>query len=273
MSNIIERTKEYYDSQDADEFYFTIWGGEDIHIGLYQRDENDIFRASRRTVQAMLEQLPQVDAQTKILDIGSGYGGSARLLASQKNCFVECLNLSQVQNERNRQMNEEQGLSEKIHVTDGNFESLPYDDDSFDVVWCQDSLLHSGDRFLVFQEVDRVLKANGHFIFTDPMQKLEADPDQLQPVLDRIHLSSMGSIETYGKYASELGWKTIKITEFPNAIETHYSQILQNLESREDELQELCSDEYRANMKKGLRHWIEAGKNGVITWGMLQFSK
>ena len=25
----------YYDSQDADQFYEQVWGGEDIHIGLY----------------------------------------------------------------------------------------------------------------------------------------------------------------------------------------------------------------------------------------------
>ena len=26
----------YYDSDDADRFYAGIWGGEDIHIGLYE---------------------------------------------------------------------------------------------------------------------------------------------------------------------------------------------------------------------------------------------
>ena len=25
----------YYDSSDADQFYELVWGGEDIHIGLY----------------------------------------------------------------------------------------------------------------------------------------------------------------------------------------------------------------------------------------------
>ena len=29
----------YYDSSDADRFYAEIWGGEDIHIGLYETAE------------------------------------------------------------------------------------------------------------------------------------------------------------------------------------------------------------------------------------------
>jgi sarcosine/dimethylglycine N-methyltransferase len=30
----ISTTSEYYDSKDADTFYYEVWGGEDIHIGL-----------------------------------------------------------------------------------------------------------------------------------------------------------------------------------------------------------------------------------------------
>ena len=42
----------YYDSPEADEFYFQIWGGEDIHIGLYDSPSDPIPAASRRTVEA-----------------------------------------------------------------------------------------------------------------------------------------------------------------------------------------------------------------------------
>ncbi len=48
----IALARDYYDSADADDFYRTIWGGEDIHIGLYDRGP-DIRKASRRTVDHM----------------------------------------------------------------------------------------------------------------------------------------------------------------------------------------------------------------------------
>ena len=34
MSELSDITEKYYDSDDADRFYYHIWGGEDIHIGL-----------------------------------------------------------------------------------------------------------------------------------------------------------------------------------------------------------------------------------------------
>src|SRR6056297_2845372 len=34
-ADIRDITEDYYDSDDADTFYSTIWGGEDLHIGLY----------------------------------------------------------------------------------------------------------------------------------------------------------------------------------------------------------------------------------------------
>jgi sarcosine/dimethylglycine N-methyltransferase len=38
--------RDYYDSDEADGFYSAIWGGEDIHIGIYEATD-DIRAASR----------------------------------------------------------------------------------------------------------------------------------------------------------------------------------------------------------------------------------
>ena len=50
-------TEAYYDSEAADSFYAEIWGGEDIHIGVYQSPDEDIATASARTVETVAEQL------------------------------------------------------------------------------------------------------------------------------------------------------------------------------------------------------------------------
>ena len=46
---------DYYDSADADRFYALVWGGEDIHIGLYDSPDEPIAVASDRTVAALLD--------------------------------------------------------------------------------------------------------------------------------------------------------------------------------------------------------------------------
>ena len=100
VSEIAER---YYDSDDADQFYFRIWGGEDIHIGVYRATDEPVRTASERSVDVMAEHLGTVESSAKILDIGAGYGGAARKLAQRFGCHVTCLNLSRAQNARNRE--------------------------------------------------------------------------------------------------------------------------------------------------------------------------
>jgi sarcosine/dimethylglycine N-methyltransferase len=191
-STTVDTARDYYNSEDADNFYATIWGGEDIHVGLYQDTNEPIFDASRRTVEYMASKLT-LSQTTRVLDVGSGYGGAARFLAKTYGCHVTALNLSEVENERNRMLTEKAGLNDLIDVADGSFEDLTYSDDSFDVVWSQDAILHSGDREQVLAEVYRVLKPGGTFVFTDPMQSNTCPDGVLQPILDRIHLETLGS--------------------------------------------------------------------------------
>lgn len=272
--DVVKKAQDYYNSEDADRFYFNIWGGEDIHIGLYDGETQSIFEASHKTVRAMADLIaPEVTSDTRILDIGAGYGGSARFLAKHFGCRVTCLNLSEVQNERNRQMNREQGLADLIDVHDGNFEALPFEDSAFEIVWCQDSILHSGRRDIVFAEVDRVLKPGGQFIFTDIMQKEPADPERLQPVYDRIHLPSLGSLEAYAEYAAKLDWEKLGFEDLSPQLPNHYQSVHDELGRRRDRVEGEISDAYIDRMLNGLKHWVAAGRGGLLKWGILRYRK
>ena len=58
-SEVVDVARDYYNSDDADNFYFQVWGGEDIHIGLYENDDEPISIASERTVATMANQISQ----------------------------------------------------------------------------------------------------------------------------------------------------------------------------------------------------------------------
>lgn len=273
MSEAVETARSYYNSEDADNFYYEIWGGEDIHIGLYENDVEPIAVASERTVATMSGMLPPLDAQSRIADFGAGYGGSARWLASRFGCHVSCINLSEVQNERNRQITAAAGLSDRIDVYDASFESAPVGDNAFDVVWSQDSILHAGNRARVLDEVDRILKPGGAFVFTDPMQADDCPPGVLQPVLDRLHLDSLGSVAYYREQARRLGWTDAGFMDLTHQLVKHYSRVRQELALRREALAGRISDEYIDRMIQGLGRWVDAGSQGYLTWGILQFRK
>ena len=265
--------EEYYDSSPAVAFYKNVWGGEDIHIGLYHSEDEDIGAASRRTVVNMAQRLLPLGQDSNVIDLGAGFGGTARYLASNFGCNVTCVNVSEAQNALNREMNDESGLADKINVVHGSFEEVPQPDEFYDVAWSQDAILHSANRESVLDEVQRLLKPEGEFIFTDPMQSENCPPEVLQPILDRIHLETLGSVEFYKTNLENRGFAELDTIERLDDMRTHYARVEEELRERYDEICELSGTEYVENMLRGLGHWVDGADRGHLAWGIMHFQK
>ncbi|MFG3253363.1 methyltransferase domain-containing protein [Streptomyces sp. NPDC048172] len=277
-SGAVSTARSYYNSPDADAFYSSVWGGEDIHIGLYENAEEPIADASRRTVERMGSRLG-LTSESVVLDLGSGFGGSARYLVETYGCRALALNLSEVENQRHKELNAARGLTDRIEVVDGSFEDIPFPDSSVDVVWSQDAFLHSGDRIRVLEEISRVLKPGGQLIFTDPMASDGTPVSALQPILDRIHLDDMGSPGFYTRELRRLGFSAVEETgkggfeDLREQLVNHYGRVLQETERQEaDGLAAKVSSDYLAQMKKGLTHWVDGGNERRLTWGIFHFT-
>ena len=266
----IALARDYYDSNEADDFYRTIWGGEDIHVGLYDMGP-DITAASRRTVDRMAGKAG-ILKDKRVLDLGSGYGGAARVLAGEFGAQVTCLNLSAVENERNRALTREAGLDHKISVVDGSFDAVPFEAGTFDMAWSQDAILHAPDRRAVLDEVTRVLKPGGDFIFTDPMQAdTLQSKDALQPIYDRIHLPDLASFGFYRAELSERGFEEVEVEELTDHMRTHYARVSEELDARRRELD--AGDAFIDRMLKGLSHWVSGAEGGLLAWGIMHFRR
>jgi len=270
-SEAVERAEAYYDSGEADAFYQAIWGGQDIHIGIYRDDAEPIADASRRTVESMADRLIRSDASTRVLDLGAGYGGSARYLADRFGCKVTCLNLSETQNALNRTLTAEAGLAELVDVVYGDFENIPEPDDSFDIVWSQDAILHSGNRTRVLDEVSRVLVGDGQFTFTDPMQSDTCPDGVLQPILDRIQLSTLASFGFYRTELAARGFEESRTEELTDQLRMHYWRVGKALQDRYDEAVKMSGQTYVDNMIKGLQHWVDGADRGYLAWGIMDY--
>ena len=269
--NVVDIAEAYYDSADADHFYLHVWGGQDIHIGLYDSEDITIADASRLTVERMADRVSHLNAKSRVLDLGAGYGGAGRYLAKRYGCEVTCLNLSDAQNRRNVQLNQEAGLSDLVRVRHGNFEEIPEPDASFDLIWSQDALLHSGQRAKVLQEAKRVLKPGGQLIMTDPMQADDVPEGVLANVLERIHLETMGSFAFYRKCLGELGFEEVGVEDLSHQLVRHYGRVRGELLARRQELADVVSADYVERMLRGLQHWVDAGSAGHLAWGIIHF--
>ena len=89
-----------------------------------------------RATRELLE-LAQIRGDDRVLDIGAGLAGPARMLASTLGCRVECIEMSSDFCAGATLLNRLTGLDDRIGVHEGSALALPFPDDSFDVVWMQ----------------------------------------------------------------------------------------------------------------------------------------
>ncbi len=225
--------------------------------------------ARAATVDRMMAMLPDLGPDSRVLDIGAGYGGSMRRVVGRTGCTATCLNISEMQNDTNRARNRQAKLGSRISVVHGVFENIPDPDSSHDVVWSQDAILHSNQRDKVLAEVWRVLKPGGYLVFTDPMQ---AD-DVLQPVYDRPHLKSLGSMRFY-REAQALRFEVLAQEDMTGHLRTHYDRVREELTASYDRLRENgASAAYLDRMTVGLENRVKAADVGHLAWAIQLFRK
>ena len=270
-SEVIDRARDYYNSQNMLHFHQTIYG-ENIHVGIYDTSDESISAANLNALELIFSK-PNLSPSSKVLDLGSGYGGPARYLAQSLGCSVDCLNLSEAQNEINRNLNHDRGLSNLIQVLDGSFQTIPAPDNTYDFVLSQDALLYSDNRQQVFQEVSRSLRPGGQFLITDVMLASNCPEDIRLKTLKLVNLESLASIENYCSLAQQVGFDVLEVVEMHEQVVRQYQATLDTLDSKFDELKQGCDLEFIEYQRTRLGNWVEIGRSGYLNWGILHFSK
>lgn len=261
-----------YDNPNAEAFYSQIWGGSDIHLGVYEFPAESIASASVRTMDRMATKIQQ-ESIDHVLDLGSGYCGAARYLHDRFDADMLAINLSREQNQRAEMLNRKAGVHDRITVTEASFNNVPAEDASVDLVWSQDAFLHAERRDLPVSEAARVLRDGGEFIFADPMAADGVPQTELTPVLDRLNLSSLGSPEEYRRIAGESGLVEVEFEDLSEQLATHYGRVLEETQARREDLLKVASEQYLEKMMLGLRNWVDAGTRGLLSWGIFHFRK
>ncbi|MEV0443277.1 methyltransferase domain-containing protein [Streptomyces spectabilis] len=264
-----DATRRYYETSDVDAFYDIVWGGEDIHTGIYAHDREPIADASRRTVQELADRLQATAGPERtVLDLGSGYGGTARYLADRFGCRVVALNLSTAQNERHRAANAKRGLGDLIEVVTGSFHDVPYADGHFDAVCSLEAFCHSGDRNRVLSEAVRVLKPGGALAFTDLMADEATPPEVLHAAVSRLGVDALATPAFYRERLTELGLEAVDFADHSDQVVRHYVRLTDETRAKEAELRAVISPGYVDGLLGNLPLWVDAARAGHLRWGI-----
>jgi SAM-dependent methyltransferase len=115
------------------------------------------------------------DADTRLLDVGCGVGGPARLAAASGIGTVTGVDLTEAFVEAAEQLTGMVGLGDTVSFRANAGEELPFDDGSFDAAMMIHVGMNIPDKQAVFIEVRRVLVPGGRFVIYDQMRCGDGD--------------------------------------------------------------------------------------------------
>lgn len=125
------------------------------------------FHTMGRVATSRLVELARVSGESRVLDAGSGIGGTARYVADRCSCTVAAVDLTDEYCETSRWLNGLVGLGDRISVRRADVTALPFADGAFDVVISQHVQMNVADKARLYSEARRVLAAGGRIALWD----------------------------------------------------------------------------------------------------------
>jgi SAM-dependent methyltransferase len=125
------------------------------------------FHSLGRLATAALIDLAQISEGDRVLDAGSGIGGTARLIAAERGARVTAVDLTPEYCEVAKWLNDVVGLSDMIEVRTADATELPFDAGSFDLVVSQHVQMNVADKRRLYAEARRVLVPGGRLALWD----------------------------------------------------------------------------------------------------------
>ena len=142
----------HYD--ELDQFYREIWGNH-VHHGLWSSGRESVEEATRNLVEHMLAHVT-LDSQSKVCDIGCGYGETARIIASEKGASVTGFTVSEKQ-----YVFAAARPTKGVTIRHGDWLENDLDDSSVDFAFSIESSEHMPSLARFFEQAHRVLKPGG----------------------------------------------------------------------------------------------------------------
>lgn len=249
----------------ADKKWQEIAWGEHLHMGLYEGERDTRQQAMMRATARMAWDLP-IDADSRVLEVACGTGQAARHLATQYGCRVHATNIDDKQLELGRRLTADAGLEHLVSFGRGDFHALDNEDDSLDLWWCQEALVHSSDKERVLGEASRVLKPGAVAVLSDLVVSDDLEPRVRRRLYSRIPTELIWTREQYANAVGQAGFEVLQFDDWSNNVARSYDEAREILLAREEELKERVSGEVFDETLALYDLWVDRARRGQIGW-------
>lgn len=238
--------------------------GDQIHPGFLQAGDDDIREAALRAT-ARLAELAQIAAGARVLETACGVGGSARYLAGVRGANVLATNIARTQLDIARDWTRNAPGAERISYEFADYHALPYADASFDIYWCQDSLLFSTDRPRAFAEAARVVRPGGTIAISDLVVAGTPAP-ATATLLCAISAAGFWTAEGYRRGLESAGFEAIVTEDWSRHVLPSFELIEAGIAAKRARLAAIASE---ADVRETLERyalWCRAARTGNLGW-------
>jgi len=199
-------------------------------------------------------------AGKRVLDVGSGLGGSAFVMAREFGLQVDGIDLSTNMLSMAREKLKKYALSDSVSFSQGDclqLDSIEY----YDAIYSRDVFLHIHDKPRLFSVLYAALKPGGQLLFTDYCcgEKPWADAF-VEYVQDRAYC--LHSLPEYAGLIESAGFIEVKQTD----MTSRFIEILRNDMSTIETLD--LSAQARNNLRQSWLGKLERAESGDHRWGL-----
>lgn len=156
----------------------------------------------------------QIDATSRVLDVGCGPGSTACLIAEQYGARVHGIDISEVMIAKAEERARRQGLLERVKFQVADVFQLPFEDDTFDVALVESVLIPlPGDKKEALAEMIRVVRPGGRIGANETTIDPSAPQEFLELFAEHPAIYGHFTPETLRRLFEDSGLDVVHLTE------------------------------------------------------------
>ena len=186
---------------------------------LYAHDQDHYggIDATRRLASAC-----GIRAGDRVLDVCSGMGGPARLIAHEWDCQVTGIDLNPNRTPSAARLTALVGLDARVRFVRGDATRLPFAPAAFDRAIAQEAFLHIADKGALFAQCFAALKPGGCLAFTDWIALDALEPDERRDLAEGIGLRAVHPKDEYRGHVTAAGFAPVEVED----LSSYWREIL-----------------------------------------------